>query len=251
VWHERDRLLQETPPALRPVARHLIRRIRRWDLGAARGVTHFIANSQLTRRRIQEFWDREANVVHPPVDVDRFHPANPEDYFLVVGELVRHKRVETALEAARKARCNIKVVGTGPDLSRLARWEGAGVQFLGRLTDAELADVYARARALVVPTVEEFGIAAVEAQAAGRPVIAVNAGGACETVIDGETGVLVEPGPEAIAEAMRHVDFDSFSPERVRRHARTFSVPAFIERFSAEVAHLLDLPLAATTVSVR
>jgi glycosyltransferase involved in cell wall biosynthesis len=245
AWHERGRLLDETPRALRPIARRLVHRLRSWDLRAARGVSHFIANSQLTRQRIHEFWDREASVVHPPVDVDRFHPAEPEDYFLVVGEMVPHKRVDAALEAARSARCRIKVVGTGPDLSRLVGRAGPGAQFLGRLPDAELADVYARARALVVPGVEEFGITAVEAQAAGRPVIAVNAGGALETVVDGETGVLVEPGVDALAEAMRHVDFDGFSPERIRRHAQSFSRAVFIERFSAEVARVLQLPQRA------
>ena len=251
AWHERERLLEETPRALRPVARAGVRRLRRWDTRAARDVTHFIANSQLTAQRIHEFWDREATVVHPPVDVDRFHPADPDDYFLVVGQLVRHKRVDAALEAARMAKCRIKVVGSGPDLARLARRAGAGAEFLGRVPDAPLADLYARARALVVPGVEEFGITAVEAQAAGRPVIAVNSGGALETVIDGETGVHVEPGAGALAEAMRHVDFDAFSAERLRRHAQTFSLPVFRERFSAEVARLLSLPLAPTDVSVR
>ena len=206
---------------------------------AARRVTHFIANSELTRQRMQDFWGRDATVVHPPVEVDRFRSGRPEDYFLVVGELVRHKRVDVALDAAWKARCKVKVVGTGPDLPRLERRARAAVQFLGRLSDAELADVYARARALVVPGVEEFGIAAVEAQAAGRPVIAVDAGGARETVIDGETGILVAPGADALAEAMRHGDFDAFSPDRISRHAATFSTAAFTERFSREVTRLL------------
>jgi glycosyltransferase involved in cell wall biosynthesis len=250
VWHERARALEEAPRALRPFVRLLLARIRGWDVRAARRVTHFIANSELTRRRIQDFWGREASVVHPPVEVDRFRPGRPEDYFLVVGELVRHKRVDVALEAARKAGCKIKVVGTGPDLPRLERTAGADVQFLGRLSDVELAAVYARARALVIPGVEEFGIAAVEAQAAGRPVVAVDAGGARETVIDGETGVLLEPGADALAEAMRDVDFDAFSSERISQHAATFSTHAFKERFSREVARLLQAPDTDAVASV-
>lgn len=239
VWHDREIALDGTAPELRPALRVVLDRIRRWDSEAANRVTHFIANSHLTKERIGRFWARDSVVVHPPVDTQRFHPAEPEDYFLVVSELVRHKRIDIALDAARRAKCRIKVVGSGPDHARLVRHAGPEAEFLGRISDAALADVYARARALVVPNVEEFGIAAVESQAAGRPVLAVRAGGALETVVDGITGVLVEPGVDSLAEAMRSVDFSAFSPERITAHAQTFSAASFTERFSAEVARLL------------
>jgi glycosyltransferase involved in cell wall biosynthesis len=239
AWHEQGRALQEAPRALRPLLRGTLRRIRRWDVRAARRVSAYVAISALTRERIRECYGRDAAVVHPPVDVDRFHPGTPEDFFLVVTELVPHKRTELALEAARRAGVPLKVVGDGPDRRRLARICGSGVEFLGRLGDAELAAMYARARAVVVPNVEEFGIVAVEAQAAGRPVIAADAGGARETVVDGETGVLLEPGDvDSLAEAMRHTDFDRFRPERMRKHAARFSPAAFKERFMAEVSRL-------------
>jgi NTE family protein len=153
-------------------------------------VTHYVANSQITRQRIQRLWERDSVVVHPPVEADRFEIGTPEDFFLMVMELVRHKRVELALEAANRAGKPIKVVGTGPDLERLQGLHGDHAEFLGRVDDAGLT-LYSRALGLIVPNVEEFGIAAVEAQAAGRLVVAVNAGGARETVIDGTTGVLV------------------------------------------------------------
>jgi glycosyltransferase involved in cell wall biosynthesis len=175
--------------------------------------------------------------------VDRFHIDEPEDYFLVVAELTGHKRVEVALEAAVRAGRPIKVVGSGPDLRRLARIYGSTVQFLGRVPEPVLRDLYARARALVVPNVEEFGLAAVEAQASGRPVLGATVGGTCETVIDGETGVLVTPeNVGALAEAMSQVDFDSFAPEQIRAHAARFSVQAFRERFGAEIARLTGAP---------
>jgi glycosyltransferase involved in cell wall biosynthesis len=130
-------------------------------------------------------------------------------------------------------------VGGGPERAGLEREYGAGARFLGRASDRELADLYQRARALVVPNVEEFGIAAVEAQAAGRPVLAADAGGARETVIDGETGVRVPPHDvDALAEAMREVDWGRFDPQRLHSHAMGFSKEAFKRRFTQEVARV-------------
>jgi glycosyltransferase involved in cell wall biosynthesis len=238
AWHEHRRALEETPRYLRPLVRRLLDRIRAWDLAASRRVSHYIANSELTRERIQRFYGRESSVVHPPVEVERFEIGAPEDFFLVVTEVVRHKRVELALEAARRAQKPIKVVGSGPDLQPLTE-AYPSAEFMGRLSDPELSRLNSRARALIVPNVEEFGIAAVEAQAAGRPVVAADAGGAHETVVPGETGILVKPGDvEAFAEALRHTDFDRFSPTRIKRHAARFSTAAFRERLRAEVARL-------------
>ena len=237
AWHERTACLREVPKALRPVVGRSLDRIRRWDLAASERVTHYIANSNCVRDRIAEFYGREAPVIHPPVDVERFSPAPPEDYFLFVGELVRHKRVDVALQAARRARVRFKVIGSGPELERLEHEYSDVAEFLGRVSDEEVADAYARARALVVPNVEEFGITAIEAQAAGRPVIAVDEGGARETVLDGETGVLVPGGTvDELAEAMRHTDFDRFSPDRLTRHAARFSATAFSRRLMDAVA---------------
>ena len=169
---------------------------------------------------------------------------------LVVMELVRHKRVELALEAAKRAGRPIKVVGTGPDLERLQALHGDHAEFLGRVGDAALTELYARALGLIVPNVEEFGIAAVEAQAAGRPVVAVDAGGVRETVIPGSTGVLVPVGDlDALTEALRETDFTRFSPERIRAHAYGFSTEAFKTRFKGAVESLAGLDPAALTAA--
>jgi glycosyltransferase involved in cell wall biosynthesis len=240
AWHERRRALAELSPPLRPVLGHMLDRIRRWDVEASRRVTHYIANSEVCRQRIGDAWGREASVVHPPVETRRFRIGVPEDFFLVVSELVAHKRVDAALEAARRAQRGVKVVGDGPEVDRLRSSYAGTAEFLGRVSDPELEELYSRARALVVPNVEEFGIAAVEAQASGRPVVASDAGGARETVVDGTTGVLVPPGDvEAMAEAMRHTDFDAFSPHRIKRYADRFSTSVFRRRFLGEVVRLV------------
>jgi glycosyltransferase involved in cell wall biosynthesis len=236
VWHERRLALAEMPRAARPALGPLLDRIRRWDVEASRRVTHYIANSQITQSRIAEFYGRESVIVHPPVQVDRFRVAEPEDWFLIVTEVVRHKRVEVALEAARRAGRRITVVGTGPDLERLQGAYAGTATFLGRVDDAELASLYARARALIVANVEEFGIAAVEAQAAGRPVLAADAGGARETVVEGETGYRLPVGDvEALAEAMADPAVESLAPAAIVENAHRFSPERFRSRLMEEV----------------
>lgn len=256
AWFETERALAEVPAPLRPLLAQLLRALRVHDRAAARRVTRYLANSELTRQRIASCWDREAEVVHPPVEVDRFSPARStrsllpraRRSFLVVGELVAHKRVEVALEAARQAEVPVRVVGEGPERARLEARYGfdGGAEFLGRVGDAELARLYSTARALILPNVEEFGIAAVEAQAAGRPVVATAAGGALETVIDGETGVLVPDGDvAALARALGETDFDRFRSERIARHARRFSRELFKQRLLRRVEGLRREPRAA------
>lgn len=236
AWHAREQALHEFPRVARPVGKQMLERIRAWDREATRRVHHYVANSKLTRDRIGEFWGREATIVHPPVETDRFRIGVAEDFFLVVTELVPHKRVDVALEAARRAGQRLKVVGTGPCLERLRARYGDGAEFLGRVDDRRLADLMGRARAVVVPNVEEFGIVAVEAQAAGRPVLAPDSGGTSETVLDGRTGVLYPAGDDdALAEALRHVDFATFDPVVTREHARRYRPEVFRERLVREV----------------
>jgi glycosyltransferase involved in cell wall biosynthesis len=229
AWHERARALAETPAPLRPALSLALRRHRAFDRRAARRVDLYVANGGITQERIRRFWGRESEVLHPPVDVERFSIGEPADHVLFVGELVGHKRPDVAIEAAAAAGRRIKVVGTGPELPRLAaRYSNA--DFLGRVTDEELARLYAEAAALVVPNVEEFGIAAVEAQAAGRPVIAADEGGATETVLQGQTGMLVANGdPDGFARALR-TDLSRFDPHTIRAHAQQFSLGTFEHR---------------------
>lgn len=237
AWFERDRALAETPRPGRPLIRRTLKRIRAWDLAAAGRVGRYVANARITQERIEQLYGVEAEIVHPPVAVERFAIGSPEDFLLFVGQVVPHKRVELALEAARLAGRPIKVVGDGPDLPRLEQlYGGPDVEFLGSVTDGRLTDLYARCIALIVPNVEEFGIAAVEAQAAGRPVVAVKRGGVCETVVDGVTGALVDGESAAdLAAPLRDLDFGSFDPLAIRANADRFSATSFRHKFKALV----------------
>jgi nucleoside-diphosphate-sugar epimerase/glycosyltransferase involved in cell wall biosynthesis len=235
VWHERERAVRSFAPVTRCGASLTLGAIRRWDLRAATRVTHFIANSELTRRRIADFYEREAVVVHPPVDVDRFRvKPDPQDYVLAVGEVTAHKNIEVTLAACEQAGVKLKVVGDGPDLSRL-RDRFRHAEFLGRLDDRGLVEVYAGCRALVVAAIEEFGITMVEANAAGRPVLAAGGGGALEIVTD-DTGVLVTPNSvDEMVQALRETDWEAFDVTALRANAARFSAHAFQRRFVAAV----------------
>lgn len=236
AWREERLALSEIAPPLRPLLRAELRRIRRWDLAASRRVDAYVAISELGRERIRQCYGREAAVVHPPVETERFAPGSPGDWLLIVSELVRHKRIHVALEAARRARTPIRVVGSGPDAAALAE-AYPEAEFLGRADDRELAELYAGARALVVPSVEEFGITAVEAQAAGRPVIAPAAGGALETVLDGRTGRLARVDDvESFAAAIESIEQLDFDPAAALENAARFSVAAFQRKLAEQVA---------------
>ncbi|HEX5146626.1 MAG TPA: glycosyltransferase [Conexibacter sp.] len=252
AWHERARALEEASAWQRRPLGVVLEAVRRWDVRAAGRVTHYLANSRITQERIARFYGRDSTIVHPPVAVERFAPGAPQDYFLFVGEVTRHKRVELAIEAARRADVRLVVVGSGPELERLRALHGERVAFTGRVDDERLAELVAGARAQIVPNVEEFGIAAVEAQAAGRPVVAAAAGGALETVLDGVTGVHVEPDSvEALAQALRDVDYDRFDPARVRANAERFSVAEFRRKLVAEVERLSQAGTTPAADAVR
>ena len=240
AWTERERALAEVPAPLRPLLARQLDWMRGWDESASRGVDAYLANSQLTRERIKRFYGRDSTVIHPPVETHRFAPGEPGEALLLVTELVPHKRVEVALEAARRVGAPIDVVGAGPAYAGLHE-SYPEARFLGRVGDEQLAALYSSARAVVITSVEEFGITAVEAQAAGRPVLAARSGGVLETVIDGETGVLAEPGDvaafAAAIEALERLDFD---PQQAVANAERFSVANFQKRLSKFVAETAE-----------
>ncbi|MBI4227465.1 MAG: glycosyltransferase [Candidatus Omnitrophica bacterium] len=212
----------------------LVRHLRRWDRASAARVTTFVAISDTVRRRIREAYDREAIVLHPPVDCARFEQAAraPQDYWLVVSALVPYKRTELAIEAFNQLRKPLVIVGAGPEERRLRRAAGPTVTFVGRQSPEALARWYAGARALIYPQEEDFGLAAVEAQAAGCPVVAFARGGATETVADGTTGIWFhEPTAAALAEAVVRCDQRPWDPAALRRHARAFDRPRFETAF--------------------
>jgi len=229
-------------PAARLVVRPMMAWLARWDRDTADRVDRYLANSAHVRGRIASYYRRHADVLHPPVDVDFFTPdsgAAPEA-FLVVSALVPYKRLEIAVEAANRLRVPLRIVGSGPDESRLKALAGPTVVFLGTINDVRLRDEYRRARALILPGEEDFGIAPVEALSCGRPVIALRKGGATESVVDGVTGYLVDqPTADAFASAMENLLPDSFDSLRLRQSAEAFSPSRFEASFRAIVTDTL------------
>jgi glycosyltransferase involved in cell wall biosynthesis len=241
AWSERANAMRMMPAPARPLGRLLLDRVQRWDLERSKDGTHYLSVGRLSQQYIRDFWGIETPIVRQPVELDRFAPApEREGYALIVGELVRHKRVDQALEAAKRARVPIKIVGDGADGERLRALYGDTAEFCGRVDDDELARLYSRARVLIMTAAEEFGLTAVEAQASGCPVLAGAAGGVLETVVDGETGVLVPEGNvDAFAEVLADDALDRFSVDAMTANAQRFSIAAFYE-------DLIDGILSAT-----
>src|SRR5437763_2585655 len=197
AWNDRDRTLAERrDPITRAALRTLFHRWRQWDWIAAQRVDSYVANSHTTQARIRPYFGRESRVLYPPVDVDRFRPGTPGDYYAMLSELMPHKRIDLAVEAFNRLRLPLLVVGDGPDARRLRRLAGPTVSFTGRIGDDEVPRLLEGCRALVETAGEEFGIAAVEAQAAGRPVISGGAGGGPGTRRDAVTGGVWAGGGE-------------------------------------------------------
>jgi len=218
--------------------RPVIRRLQSWDRCAANGVNHFIAISREVQARIARFYGRESTIIYPPVDTDRYRPSAdpPCDYFLVVSRLVPYKRIDLAVQTCSDLSLPLIVGGEGRDRAALEAIAGPTVRFVGRVPDDEVPDLLAHCRAFIFPGYEDFGITPVEAQAVGRPVIAYAAGGALDTVIDGETGVLFhEQTPESLVNAIRRLDSTDFDPVAIRRNAERFSVARFKRELGAFV----------------
>jgi glycosyltransferase involved in cell wall biosynthesis len=238
AWNAREETLRRHSPIVRAGLGVVFQRWRQWDWIAAQRVDRYMANSNTTARRVRRCFQREAHVVHPPVELDRFRPVEaPGDEYVVLSELVPHKRIDLAIEAFNRLGRRLLVVGDGPDWRRLRRLAGPTVRFAGRVSDQTAAELLAGAPALVITATEEFGIAAVEAQAAGRPVIALHDGGVRETVLEGETGVFYEePTSDALAEAVMRFDPASFDPVVCRANAERFDVGHFRHGLRAVVA---------------
>ena len=224
--------------------RHFMAGLARWDRDTAGRVDRFLANSQYVAGRIHRYYNRGSIVVYPPVDTDFYRPAEPGRPpgrgLLVVSGLVPYKRVDIAIDACRLAGLPLTIVGRGPEEARLRQSAGPEVEFLGWRSDEEVRDLYRGAAAVLLPGIEDFGMVPVEAQACGTPVVALGRGGACETVVDGVTGILVErESAEAFAAGLARVRAMRRDPAELRRHAERFSRDRFMTDFQAAVAGIL------------
>jgi glycosyltransferase involved in cell wall biosynthesis len=216
----------------------------RWDAATAHRVDRYLADSQHVAHRIRRYYNRRSSVVYPPVDTDFYCPdaTVPSATALVVSALVPYKRIEVAIEGCRLAGIPLRIVGQGPEESRLRQMAGREVEFLGALSDEDIRRCYREAGVVLLPGEEDFGIVPVEAQACGRPVVALGRGGAVETVVDGVTGVLLpSDAPEAMATGIRRALGAAFDSAAVRRHAERFGR----ERFALAFRTIIEDTMAA------
>jgi glycosyltransferase involved in cell wall biosynthesis len=218
-----------------PMLDRFMQAFREWDKKAASHVHQFVAVSQAVAKRIESAYQREAEIIYPPVDVDRFMPApTRENFYITVSRLVPHKRIDLLVQAFSQLGLPLLIVGEGPELQHLARIAKPNIQFLGYLPDREVAELLGRARGFLCVTEEDFGIAIVEAQAAGCPVIAYGKGGALETVIDKQTGVFFsEQSVESLIEALQKFEhmYSYFHSSQLVQNSRRFRRENFISRF--------------------
>jgi glycosyltransferase involved in cell wall biosynthesis len=241
AWNAREVTLSKYDPLRRAMLGFVFQRWRQWDWIAAQRVDFYAANSETTRKRVKRYFGREADVLYPPVETTRFAPGPVGSDYVVLSELMPHKRIDLAVEAFSELQLPLTVVGNGPDARRLRRIAGPSIRFTGRVSDDEAAALLSSAKALVVTATEEFGIAAVEAQAAGRPVIALNEGGVRETVVEGETGVFFErPEPASLVEAVRGFDPLAVDPQACVDNAARFDVSHFRHGLRALVDRALE-----------
>lgn len=237
LWDLEEEYLGGRPGA--SLLKRVAGRLRQADVRAATSVDEFVANSRNVADRIRRAYGRESVVIYPPVDTDLFQPVDSPslDYYLVVSRLVGYKRIDLAVDACNRLGRNLVVIGRGPERRRLERMAGPTVTILGGRSDAEIAGFYANCRALLFPGLEDFGIAPVEAQAAGRPVVAFGRGGALETVLDGRTGVFFgEQSTASLVDAMRKLEEMEPQPADCRENAMRFAAAVFRDRIVPVIA---------------
>jgi glycosyltransferase involved in cell wall biosynthesis len=240
AWTEREATLEARNSLVRPALARVLHRWRQWDFIAAQRVDAYVSNSKTTQQRVERYFSRESTVIYPPVEIERFSPGPVADHHLVLSELIAHKRIEIIVRAFSRLGLPLVVAGDGPDARRLQRLAGPSVEFAGRISDHQAEQFLRSSQSLVVAATEEFGIAAVEAQASGRPGIALRAGGLLETVIAGETGIFFDKAdPASLCTALESFEQSNFSTNDCVAQAQRFSP----ERFAREFATIVDKTL--------
>jgi len=216
--------------------------LRAWDVTTSARVDHFIANSSFVAKRIEKFYRREAAVIHPPVDVSRFEPADtPEDYYLCAGQITPYKRIDVAIEACTRLNKRLVIIGSGA-IREMKRQAGPTITFLDKVDDEAMARHFRNCRALLFPGVEDFGIVPLEVMASGRPVLAYRRGGAVETVVENQTGMFFnEQTAESLMDVIGRFEarLDSFNPAAIRQHAQGWTREIFKERLQSFIASQL------------
>lgn len=243
LWSGRDEYFKST--IIKIVTKPIVSYLRSWDKVAAQRPDVFVGISTAVQKRVRDYYKRESELVYPPVEIDKFEYSDSaykkkENYYLVVARLVSYKRVDLAIQAFNELKKQLVVVGEGREEEKLKSLAKPNIKFVKRLTDKELARYYQRARALIFPQVEDFGLVAVEAQAAGTPVIAYKSGGAQDTIIDGKTGIFfVKQSKESLIKAIRRFEKVSINKKDLMKNAEKYSKEKFQEEFGKVVKKLL------------
>lgn len=232
AWEEWDfeSRLKKFPKFLHPKIRKEIKKIRRWDLAAAQRVDKYIANSTHIGQQIKKHYERDSEVIYPPVHCEKFKPTPQptEDYFFSVGRLIPYKKFDLLVQTFNQLGEKLVIAGTGPELERLKKMAGPNVEILGYVDEVKLVELYQNCRAMLFPQIEDAGIVPLEAMACGRPVIALNRGGSLDTMIGGKTGVFFEEQTvESLEGAIREFKKMRFDPKFIRAHAEKFDIHHF------------------------
>ncbi len=238
AWDLEEQYTEDLDPIRRWGAKAILRYLRGWDLSATSRVDHFIANSNFVAQRIERIYKRKATVIYPPVSTEKFYLSeNKEDYYITVSRLVPYKRIDLMIEAFKALpHRKLIVVGDGPEMNRLKKMAPSNVEMKGRQSDAAVASLLSRAKGFIFAAEEDFGIAPVEAEASGTPVIAYGKGGVLESVISGKTGVFFQdPTANSLVEAILRFETLSFDSKQIKDHAQQFGVDRFKREFQAFV----------------
>lgn len=245
LWEDRIGYLAELPQptVIRAFLPYLLHHLRAWDRMAADRPDTMLTNSETSRRRILRYYRRDARVAYPPVDTDHIPMSrHPGEYWLAGGRLVAYKRFDLVVKAFAKLNMPLIVFGVGPEMEKLKRLAGKKTKFMGMVDDQTKTRLYRHATGFIHPQIEDFGITAVEAMAAGRPVIAYGTGGAAETVLPGKTGAYIEVQAwEDIGDAVIRHRPDAYDPKEIRAHAESFSFPRFEKKILHELARAMGI----------
>ncbi len=237
LWDDSQKFIEDFnyPYLIKKIIPPFLTYLRIWDQEASHRVDEFWAISNFVKERIKKYYNRESKIIYPPINVQKFKTnENIKDYYLMVGRLVSYKKFDLAIKVFNESGLSLKIVGIGPEMTKLKKIAKSNIEFLGLVSDEILADYYSGARALVFPQEEDFGIVPLEAMASGRPVIAYRAGGATETIVENKTGIFFDQqNEESLADAVNRFQKIKFSSQDCRRQAEMFDVDIFIKKLNS------------------